>query len=290
MRFGFHLRKSGLKYWLVTVLLVLSVFAVAVDATTSGYVSPIVTPSFTFLPSFTFHPSFTFTFATTSSSTHMPTFTFHPTFTFIFPTTTTGPVIPNTDWAVVGIDAIPPNPNAGDLMAFSMNFAALSSNVPFPQSVYIQCQIDGFSCGAGVIAYPGPIGAARIVTASNYWPSTPGSHILTWFIGTANDPNPGNNALSAQFYVQPAQAPFPTTQTMIPTQTAGPTTMQITTQPTTIIQTSIQTVTPTTSTGSPLFLQGDMLPLIIIGLLVVIILVLALRKRGPTPTPPKPTQ
>lgn len=28
MKFRFHLHKSGLKYWLVTVLLILSVFAV----------------------------------------------------------------------------------------------------------------------------------------------------------------------------------------------------------------------------------------------------------------------
>jgi len=179
-------------------------------------------------------------------------------------------------------------------MAFSMSFAPLSSNVPFPQSVYIQCQIDGFSCGAGVVSHPGPIGAARIVSASNYWEATPGSHILTWFIDASHDPNPGNNIMSIQFFVQPAQAPMPTTQTTMPTQIIAPTVQSATTQQITIIQTSIQTVTPTTSTaGGFLPIQGDTLPLIVTaGLLIVIILIITQRKRTTAAAtgPPRPTK
>lgn len=227
-----------------------------------------------------------------TSSTHM--FTFIPSFTFIFPTTTssmptlppaTSTVLQQTDWVVLGIDAIPLNPQAGDQMIFSMSFAALSSNMPFPQPVYVQCQIDGFGCGAGTVTYTGPVGSARTISANSYWPASPGPHILTWFVDTTHDPSPGNNVLSIQFYVQAPQAPTtiaPSTQT---TQT------QVTsTQPlSTVVQTSIQTVTqsPTQSSSSGLMstsLQDYSLPLLIVIILLVLALAFTMRKRKAAPT------
>ena len=276
--------------WLVTVLLLLSVFAMTNAGTTSGYISPQASP--TFFPSLTFHPSFTFTFPTMTSSTHM--FTFIPSFTYIFPTITssmptlppaTSTVLQQTDWVVLGIDAFPPNPQAGQQMVFSMSFAALSSNMPFPQSVYVQCQIDGFSCGAGTVTYHGPVGSARTVSANSYWPASPGAHILTWFVDTSLDSNPGNNVLSIQFFVQPPQAPttiMPSTQT---------TETQVTsTQPlSTVVQTSVQTVTqsPIQSSSGGLMstsLQDYSLPLIIIVILLVLALAFTMRKRKAAPT------
>lgn len=271
---------------LVTVLLLLSVITMTDAATTSGHIMPQASP--TFFPSLTFQPSFTFVFPTVTTSTHM--FTFLPSFTFVFPTTTTGSmasstVVQQTDWAVLGAEALPLNPQAGEQMFFSMSLAALSSNVPFPQHVYVQCQIDGFSCGAGTIPYNGPIGSARTVSANSYWPASPGAHVLTWYVDTSLDPNPGNNALSIQFYVQPP--PQPTT-VMPSIQT---TTQEVTTSPTqplpTIVQTSIQTVTqsPTeSSSAAPAFsLQDYSLPLIGIIVILLVVLAYAMGKRKTSP-------
>ena len=282
--------------WLVTLLLLLSIITITSASTTSGYVSPQASLTFSFFPSLTYHPSLTFTFATVTSSTHM--FTFHPSFTFIFPTTTgstptlppaTSTVMQQTDWAVLGVDAVPPNPQAGDPMAFSMSFAALSSNMPFPQSVYVQCQIDGFSCGAGTVNYNGPIGSVRIISANSYWPATPGPHVLTWFVDTTHDPNPGNNVLSVQFFVQVPQAPttmMPSTQAT-ETQAAPSSTQSFST----IVQTSVQTVTQSSSQSSSGLMGGSLqdysLPLIGIIVLLVLALAFAMRKRKTTPTGPQ---
>jgi len=271
--------------WLVSVLLLLSAITMIATANTSAYVSPA---------SFTFLPSFTFTFATATSSTHI--FTFHPSFTFIFPTTTgSTPTLPpataiqETDWTVLGIDAIPPNPQPGDQMVFRMSFAALSSNMPFPQAVYIQCQIDSFSCGAGTVTYSGPVGSPATVTADSYWPATPGPHVLTWFVDTTHDPNPGNNLLSIQFFVQPPQAPT----TLIPsTETTQVTvTPPVTQPPSTVIQTSIQTVTqsPTQSSSGLMStdLQGYTLPLVAIIVILILALAYSMQKRKTKPGGPQ---
>jgi len=281
--------------WLA-VLLILSVITITNAATTSGYVHPQVSPTFTFFPSLTFHPSLTFTFPTVTSSTQM--FTFIPSFTFIFTSATSSmPTLPpatstamqQTDWVVLGLDAFPPNPQPGDQMVFSMSFAALSSNMPFPQSVYVQCQVDGFSCGAGSVDYSGPIGSPQTVTVNSYWPATPGPHILTWFVDTNHDPNPGNNVLSIQFFVQ---TPPPPTTIVPSTQTTQ--TQVTSTQPlSTVVQTSVQTVTqsPTQSSNSGIMstsLQDYSLPLIIIIVLLVLALAFTMRKRKPPPTTSAP--
>jgi len=278
--------------WLVTVLLLLSIATMIGPVVTSGYIQPQVT--LTFFHSLTYFPSFTFPFTTAASSTHI--FTFLPSFTFIFPTTT-GPTatLPNatmiqrTDWTVLGIGVFPPNPQPGDQLVFSMTFAALSTNAPFPQSVYVQCQIDGYGCGAGSIPYTGPVGIAQTITANSYWPATPGPHVLTWFVDTNQDPNPGNNVLSVQFFVQPQQPP---TTVLPPTQTTQITVAPPTTQPpSTIVQTSVQTVTqsPTQSTSSSIFGGQDYtLPLAIIAIVLVLALALSMRKRKTQPAGPQP--
>jgi len=271
--------------WLIAVLLLLSVVTMTEAATTSGYLSPQVTPTFTFFPSLTYYPSFTFSFPTVTSTTHM--FTFFPSFTFIFTGTSTMPtnstVVQMTDWAVVGIDAFPPTPQPGDQMVFSMSLAALSSNMPFPQHVYVQCQIDGFSCGAGIVHYSGPVGSVATVSANGYWPATPGTHILTWFVDTTLDPNPGNNALSIQFFVPVPQAPTSVMPSVATTQVSTSTQ-----PPTTVVQTSVQTVTQSpsqTSTAAMGFsLQDYTWPLIGIIVLLVLALAVSMRRRKSQPT------
>jgi hypothetical protein len=267
--------------WFVALLLLLSVVAVAGDVSASSHVSPNFVPTLTSVISsihitgtFTVHPTFT---AISS---------FHPTFTFTFFTTApTSPVAAKTDWAVLSVAPIPYNPQAGDQVSLAMKFAPLSSTVSFPQSVYVQCQIDGYDCGGGVVTHYGPVGpgSAMIISGSTLWPATPGTHVLTWFISTTNDPNPGNNALSAQFYVQPPQGPVTITQQ--PTQTVPTLTQQ-----TTVVQTSVQTVTPSTtptssSAGpSSILPQGYTLPIIVIGGLILLAIAL-LRRKGQSASP-----
>jgi len=263
------------------------------DANTSAYFSPQITVK-TFLPSFTFIPTFTFIFPTTS--THLPTFTFIPSLTFTFTTST--PTLPpaivlKTDWAVLAVQVTPSNPQAGDQLLLSMDFAALSSTISLPQSVYLQCQIDAFTCGAGTVAYDGPLGIPRTVSANYLWPATPGHHILTWFVSTTNDPNPSNNVMSLKFFVQPPQVPInPTLQSTqnLPSQTLP----QTVTQPTTVVQTSIMTVGPSTastlssSTSDTMssLLQGNTLPIIVIGGLILLAIALLKRKSHSPPSAP----
>ena len=280
--------------WVATLLLLLSVVAMAADANTSGYTSPQAIMPLT--PILTFIPTFTIIFPTTS--THLPTFTFIPSLTFTFTTST--PTLPpaivlKTDWAVLGVQVTPSNPQAGDPLLLSMDFAPLSSTVSLPQSVYIQCQIDGISCGAGKVTHTGPMGIPMRVSADNLWPATPGHHILTWFISTANDPNPANNAMSLKFFVQPPQGPI--TPTVQPTQSLPSATLpQTVVQPTTVVQTSIMTVGPSTastlSSGTSdtmsSLLQGNTLPIIVIGGLILLAIALLKRKsHSPTSAPTK---
>lgn len=266
--------------WFVALLLLLSVVALAGDVSASSHVSPNFVPTLTSVIS-SIHITGTFT-AHTITGWPTAISSFNPTFTFTFFTTApTSLLAAKTDWAVLSVAPIPYNPQAGDQVSLAMKFAPLSSTVSFPQSVNVQCQIDGFDCGGGAVTHYGPIGSAMIISGSTVWPATPGTHLLTWFISTTDDPNPGNNALSAQFYVQPPQGPVTVTQQ--PTQT-----MPTLIQQTVVVQTSVQTVSaPTTSPsgGSMSNLQGYMLPLIALGALILLAIAL-LRRRGPSPSPP----
>jgi hypothetical protein len=134
------------------------------------------------------------------------------------------PAAATTDWAVVSVNIQPPSPNVGDYVQFAAAVQALSTSGGYPQSFYAQCTIDGISCGAGTLSYPGPTGAAVTVSSPTPWYATPGTHTLSWQVSTANDPNPGNNFGSLTFPVgTPAAFDFdltisPSTLTLQPGQ------------------------------------------------------------------------
>src|SRR5208282_3260463 len=119
-----------------------------------------------------------------------------------------------------------------------------------------------------------------------------GHHILTWFVSTADDPKPSNNVMSLKFFVQPSQGPInPTLQSTqsLPSQTLT----QTVTQPASV-QTSIVTVGPSTAstlsssssdTMSSL-LQGNTLPIIVIGGLILLAIALLKRKSHSSPSAP----
>ncbi len=113
----------------------------------------------------------------------------------------------STDWAISSVAAIPANPQAGSPVTFSAVLTAFSSTGSYPQSVDVECMIDGVSCGGGSVSYPGPTGNMAIVSAQTPWTATPGTHTLTWSVSTNNDPNPSNNQNSITFTVGPPAPP-----------------------------------------------------------------------------------
>ena len=113
----------------------------------------------------------------------------------------------STDWAISSVAAIPSNPQAGTPVTFTAVLTALSSTGSYPQSVDVECMIDGVSCGGGSVSYPGPTGAPATVSAQTPWTATPGSHTLTWSVSTNNDPDPSNNQNSITFTVGPSPPP-----------------------------------------------------------------------------------
>jgi len=131
-----------------------------------------------------------------------------------FTITFVAPPTPATDWAVLSISLSPSNPNVGDQVTFSMVVTALSSQGSFPQNFAAFCQIDGVSCGAESITYPGPLGMPMTVSTQTPWTATSGAHTLTWGVATipvGQDPNKSNNAMSQTFTV--AQISTSTTAT-----------------------------------------------------------------------------
>ena len=128
----------------------------------------------------------------------------------------------STDWAISSVSAIPSNPQAGNPVTFSAVLTALSSTGSYPQSVDVECTIDGTSCGGGSVSYPGPTSAPATVSAQTPWTATPGTHTLTWSVSTNNDPNPSNNQNSITFNVgppvPPPQAQFDFSLSISPTQ------------------------------------------------------------------------
>jgi hypothetical protein len=136
-----------------------------------------------------------------------------------------------TDWAVLSVGMTPITPRAGDSVAFGMVMTALSTTGGYPQTVGVECQIDGGSCGAGTVTYPGPTGVQFTVSTTTPWPATVGSHTLTWRVSTADDPNPANNMMSTTFTVQPAEAQFDFSISANPSQqtvaAGGSTTFQV---------------------------------------------------------------
>ncbi|HKM77976.1 MAG TPA: zinc-ribbon domain-containing protein [Candidatus Bathyarchaeia archaeon] len=125
-----------------------------------------------------------------------------------------------TDWAMSSVQITPPNPQVGDPVTLSAVLVALSSTASFPQSVDVECAIDGMSCGGGTVSYPGPAGNPATVSAQVPWIATPGIHTLTWSVSTNNDPNPSNNVMSITFAVGSVQT-SQTTQISTLTQSAS---------------------------------------------------------------------
>ena len=217
--------------WIAAILFLLFTVTIAATANTSGHFAPESSPqiSFTLLP--TFH------------SIILPTL---PPATMISSTPTLPPpAIAETDWAIASVSITPQNPQAGDPVTLSAVLVALSSTASFPQSVAVECTIDGIPCGSGTVLYPGPAGNSYLINAQTPWIATPGTHTLTWLVSTNNDPNPSNNVMSATFIVGPA------IQT---------TTVQTTTQP---VLTSTQPLADFTITATPpsqSVLQGQTVP------------------------------
>jgi len=112
-----------------------------------------------------------------------------------------GPGSVSTDWAIGSVSLIPSTPQVGEPVTFSAVLTALSSSGSYPQSVDVECTIDGAPCGGGSVSYPGPTGSPATVSTQTPWIATPGTHSLTWSVSTANDPNPSNNVMSTTFTV-----------------------------------------------------------------------------------------
>ena len=193
--------------------------------------------------------------------------------------------VPSTDWAVSTVGLSPQAPVGGDSVTFTMIMVALSSPAPFPQSVNVQCLLDGGICGEGTVAYSGPQGAPHAVSTRTSWTATVGTHTLTWSISAADDPNPANNMLSRTFAVA-AQSQTqtsiqtqttPTSQTTIQTQTSATTQVQPTIQTQTVVET--QLVTQTQPGILDQIQQNSLLVIGALGLLVLLLAVVALRRR-----------
>jgi hypothetical protein len=163
-----------------------------------------------------------------------------------------GAAAAGTDWAVLSVGLSPPAPSAGDAVVFQMQLSALSTSDPFPQTVAVQCTIDGISCGSGTVAYPGPVGTPYTVRTESPWTSTIGNHMLTWSVSTTSDPHTENNSGSSSFTV-PAPGDYTTTSST-PSETIETRTSAI---PTTFVETTTATVQPSVSQSSSTTAQAQ---------------------------------
>jgi VCBS repeat-containing protein len=120
---------------------------------------------------------------------------------------TTLPAAVSTDWAVASVGIQPASPQVGDPVTLQATVIVLSTTGGYPQNFIAQCTLDGNSCGSGTLTYPGPTGVPFTVTSGNKWMATAGAHTLSWKVGTANDPNLGNNFGSYTFSIA-APTPF----------------------------------------------------------------------------------
>lgn len=228
---------------------------------------------------------FTSTASSSQSSTGAPTTS---SFTYVFQTLSMpGPAEASTDWAVLSVSLTPSTPQEGDQVMFGMQMAALSSSVSFPQSVDVECMVDGMSCGGGSVSYPGPAGIPATVTASTPWTATPGTHTLTWSVSTANDPNPNDNAVSTTFTVgSPAQTTLASTPTtpvvteatvspQTPTPTLSTNTTMIPSLGVVITVNQATPASPSTQASPPPIGTLSQTDLLLIGAVVVLVALLA---------------
>ena len=198
--------------WVAAILFLLFTVTMAATVNTSGHFAPESSPQFTFTALPTFHSIILPTLPSSTTTFHFTIITFHsiilptlPPATMISSTPTLPPpAIAETDWAIESVGITPQNPQAGTPVTLSAVLVALSSTVSFPQSVAVECTIDGIPCGSGTVLYPGPAGNPYLINAQTPWIATPGTHTLTWSVSTNNDPNPSNNVMSGAFIVGPA--------------------------------------------------------------------------------------
>jgi hypothetical protein len=218
-------------------------------------------------------------------------------FTTVSETTTSGA---HSDWAVVSIALKPASPQIGQSVYFIMSMKLVSTADPLPQTVEVQCQIDGARCGSKTVTYPGPPGQELTGATDSPWIATAGSHILTWSIAAIDDPNSVNNVMSTTFVV-----PFSPGQTV--TSTTQPTTIQATTslQSTTAQSSSVTTAANISQSSemTPETIQQEPSPetaisalqqnsLLVIGALALLamILAVALKHRKPRREEPEPSK
>lgn len=221
---------------------------------------------------------------------------------FTMPSVITSSSVPHSDWAVLIVGLDQSSPQVGQSVFFTMSMTLVSTIDPLPQTVEVQCQIDGAPCGTGTVTYPGPVEQALSGTTNSPWIATAGSHTLMWSISTVNDPNPANNMMSTTFTVpsSPAQTTINTTQTETQSTTIQETTsLQFTTaqpsipQPTTSMfessQTAQETVTVTSELAGDIVNMIQQNSLLFIGALalLVVIVAVALRTRRPGPYQPE---
>lgn len=199
----------------------------------------------------------------------------------------------HTDWAILSVGTDPASPQVGQLVYFTMSMTLLSTIDPLPQTVPVQCLIDGVSCGTGTATHPGPLGQVLSARSNVAWITTLGTHTVTWTISSENDPNPSNNSGSQTFTIPSAGTQTQTAATQTTATTTSQTASQETTQAqfsitqftTELTQTSQQQTNPATVTVTSR-LSGDLLDvlqqnsLIIIGALAVLVIILAIALRS----------
>ena len=123
------------------------------------------------------------------------------TFTTKAPTTK-----PSTDWALSNLRITPSSPNVGDHITFTVDLTALSTNTPYPQTVFVNWWVDGTDGNGQSVTYYGPTGTPQTITFNdgqpnlpNQWTATAGTHTLgatVDFKPQYDDPDRSNNDVS----------------------------------------------------------------------------------------------
>jgi len=101
---------------------------------------------------------------------------------------------------------MPPSPKVGDHVTFAVDLTALSTNSPYPQTVYVNWWVDGTDGNGQSVTYHGPTGATQTITFSSgepnmpkQWTATAGTHTLGATVDLKpkyNDPDRSNNEVS----------------------------------------------------------------------------------------------
>jgi LPXTG-motif cell wall-anchored protein len=195
-------------------------------------------------------------------------------------TTSTPTSVPSTDWAVLSVGWTPTAPHAGDSVIFNATLSLLSTTGTLPQTVNIQCTFNGNPCGTKTISHSGPVGATLSVQAETPWIAVAGTHKLVWSISRTNDPDPDNNAMVGTITILAESTTLATTSTSF-SQT-GTAVQQVTS----VLETGVQTETPTKILGGEILgtiQQNSPLIIGILAALIVLLAALAFRRRKKEP-------